>query len=277
MPHAKIRRRDDFWFHCDRRRQRLRQVRDPESDRAAAWWAASSAACAELAARTGAHETHEVGCGEGELSLRARAATAWRCRGSDISAEVIEEARRRAGAAGLEVPYRAAPIESLDPATDAAELVVCCEVLEHLPDPEAGLDALVSLARPFLLVSVPREPLWRALNLARGKYAPDLGNTPGHLESLVAPRLPRVRRRAGRDRRDPPAAAVDDGARTDKVVNRSSDLDAGARRRACDCLGWLRLGVVMHTMGWAQLGHFSEVRALLGRREDDRPLALGNR
>ena len=33
----------------------------------------------------------------------------------------------------------------------------------------------------WLLVSVPREPLWRALNMARGAYLRDLGNTPGHL------------------------------------------------------------------------------------------------
>ena len=32
-----------------------------------------------------------------------------------------------------------------------------------------------------LLVSVPREPLWRGLNMARGAYWKDLGNTPGHL------------------------------------------------------------------------------------------------
>ena len=67
------------------------------------------------------------------------------------------------------------------PAGDAAELVVCCEVLEHLADPERGLAVLASLARPWLLVSVPREPVWRALNLARGHYFADLGNTPGHL------------------------------------------------------------------------------------------------
>lgn len=134
----------------------------------------------ELAASTGAREVHEVGCGEGELSL-ALARDGHQVRGSDISAEVIEEARRRAGAAGLDLSYRAAPIEALDPAGDAAELVVCCEVLEHLPDPVAGLETLTSLARPWLLVSVPREPLWRVLNLARGKYAGQLGNTPGHL------------------------------------------------------------------------------------------------
>jgi hypothetical protein len=28
---------------------------------------------------------------------------------------------------------------------------------------------------------VPREPLWRGLNMARGAYLKDLGNTPGHI------------------------------------------------------------------------------------------------
>jgi hypothetical protein len=28
---------------------------------------------------------------------------------------------------------------------------------------------------------VPHEPLWRILNVARGAYVQDLGNTPGHL------------------------------------------------------------------------------------------------
>lgn len=54
-------------------------------------------------------------------------------------------------------------------------------MLEHLPDPKAALDALAGLADPWLLASVPREPLWRALNLARGAYVRDWGNTPGHL------------------------------------------------------------------------------------------------
>jgi hypothetical protein len=37
------------------------------------------------------------------------------------------------------------------------------------------------VTRRHLLVSVPREPLWRALNLARGAYIAQLGNTPGHV------------------------------------------------------------------------------------------------
>jgi hypothetical protein len=54
--------------------------------------------------------------------------------------------------------------------------------LEHVPDPERALAVLAALARPHLIVSVPREPLWRVLNLARGRYWRDLGNTPGHLQ-----------------------------------------------------------------------------------------------
>jgi 2-polyprenyl-3-methyl-5-hydroxy-6-metoxy-1,4-benzoquinol methylase len=134
----------------------------------------------ELADRTGAGEAHEVGCGEGEISMLL-ARRGLRVRGSDVSAEVITEARRRSTAAGVEVDFRAAPISALSPDRDAAQLIVCCEVLEHLADPEAGLGTLAQLARPWLLVSVPREPIWRALNLARGKYVRDLGNTPGHL------------------------------------------------------------------------------------------------
>ncbi|MGH2953361.1 MAG: class I SAM-dependent methyltransferase [Solirubrobacterales bacterium] len=134
----------------------------------------------ELVSLTGARAVHEVGCGEGEIAI-ALAGRGLAVRGSDVSAEVVEEARRRAAEAGLDVAYRAASIEELSAPADAAELVLCCEVLEHLPDPERGLDALAGLAQPWLLASVPREPLWRALNLARGAYIRELGNTPGHL------------------------------------------------------------------------------------------------
>jgi 2-polyprenyl-3-methyl-5-hydroxy-6-metoxy-1,4-benzoquinol methylase len=134
----------------------------------------------ELVERTGAREAHEVGCGEGELALRL-AARGLRVRGSDAFAEVIGEARRRAAAAGAEIDYETKPIQELDPESDGAELVFCCEVLEHLDAPAAALETLAALAQPWLIVSVPREPLWRVLNLARLKYVRDLGNTPGHL------------------------------------------------------------------------------------------------
>lgn len=134
----------------------------------------------ELVGMTGATEAHEVGCGEGELSIRL-ARRGLRVRATDAFGQVLEEAGRRASAAGVEIAFEATPVEELGPEGHAAELVLCCEVLEHLEDPERALEMLARLARPWLIASVPREPLWRALNLARLSYVSELGNTPGHL------------------------------------------------------------------------------------------------
>ena len=46
---------------------------------------------------------------------------------------------------------------------------------------EHTVSEMARCAQRHLLVSVPREPLWRMLNMARGAYWPALGNTPGHL------------------------------------------------------------------------------------------------
>jgi 2-polyprenyl-3-methyl-5-hydroxy-6-metoxy-1,4-benzoquinol methylase len=125
---------------------------------------------------------HEIGCGEGYWVLR------WNeqgivARGSDFSTRVIEMARDNASERGLSTTlFDVRSIYDLEPSSDSADLVVCCEVLEHLEDPEAGLQALQRVVGRYLIVSVPREPLWRTLNLARGKYITDLGNTPGHIQ-----------------------------------------------------------------------------------------------
>ena len=129
---------------------------------------------------SGATDAHEVGCGEGELSMRMKRA-GLRVRGSDAFPDTIAEARRRADEAGLEIPYEAGTVQDLTPLGGSAELVVCCEVLEHLEDPEGALEKLAALASPWLIASVPREPLWRWMNMGRGAYVRDWGNTPGHV------------------------------------------------------------------------------------------------
>ena len=57
----------------------------------------------------------------------------------------------------------------------------CLEVLEHLDDPDAALAEICRVSKRWVITSVPREPVWRALNLMRLKYVSGLGNTPGHL------------------------------------------------------------------------------------------------
>jgi 2-polyprenyl-3-methyl-5-hydroxy-6-metoxy-1,4-benzoquinol methylase len=135
-----------------------------------------------LITRARPQDIHEVGCGEGYWVMK------WMqqglpTRGSDFSSRVIGLAARNAREQGLPSEiFEQRSIYELEADRDAADLVVCCEVLEHLERPEEGLRALQGIVRNHIILSVPREPLWRMLNVARGKYLPELGNTPGHLQ-----------------------------------------------------------------------------------------------
>lgn len=61
------------------------------------------------------------------------------------------------------------------------DLVLAIEVLEHVEDVPVALREIARVASHDVVLSVPREPVWRVLNMARGKYLRDLGNTPGHI------------------------------------------------------------------------------------------------
>lgn len=73
------------------------------------------------------------------------------------------------------------------PFTDESiDLVVGLEVMEHIPRPIEALREIARVCRHAAVLSVPREPIWRAGNLARGRYLRDLGNTPGHVNHWSA-------------------------------------------------------------------------------------------
>ena len=122
----------------------------------------------------------DVGCGEGVLAQRfARRLPSRRVVGVDLQEDSIQ-----AGWSEHEAPnlsYRTLDEGALPFADGEFAMVSAIEVLEHLPDPQRTLREMSRCAQRHLLVSVPREPLWRALNVARGAYWSDLGNTPGHL------------------------------------------------------------------------------------------------
>lgn len=139
-------------------------------------------ALSDLVRKAAPRTIHEVGCGEGYwvLSWNRQGIQA---RGSDFSEKVIGLARENAQAQGISPDaFEARSIYDIQPGWDGADLIVCCEVLEHLEDPEAGLAALQNVTSSNIILSVPREPIWCALNLARGKYIGSLGNTPGHIQ-----------------------------------------------------------------------------------------------
>ena len=114
----------------------------------------------------------EVGTGEGEVARRIASrfptahVTALDLPDHELGANVFGDAHH--------LPFP----------TAAFDLVLAIEVLEHVGDPATAVAELARVARPGAgaLLSVPSEPLWRAMNLARGKYVTDLGNTPGHIQ-----------------------------------------------------------------------------------------------
>ncbi len=122
----------------------------------------------------------DVGCGEGVLVHRwAQSMGDGRVVGIDLEEESIQAGWAERQAPNLE--YRVMEAENLPFADGEFELASAIEVLEHVPDPEHTVSEMARCAQRHLLVSVPREPLWRMLNMARGAYWPQLGNTPGHL------------------------------------------------------------------------------------------------
>lgn len=140
------------------------------------------AALTDFVAKASPLSIHEIGCGEGYWTLH------WLkqglpARGSDFSTQVIRLAHENAAEQNQPSSlFKASSIYELTTEQDSADLIVCCEVLEHLEDPEVGLQALQRVVGKHLIISVPQEPLWRLLNMARGKYIPHWGNTPGHLQ-----------------------------------------------------------------------------------------------
>lgn len=121
----------------------------------------------------------EVGCGAGYSTQRlAGWLTGSTFVGGDLGFDLLKAASER----NHGTTFLQESVYSLAHPTDAFDVVVMLEVLEHLDDPGAALRELKRVAGRLVLLSTPREPIWRLLNMARGKYWSDFGNTPGHTQ-----------------------------------------------------------------------------------------------
>jgi len=132
----------------------------------------------ELVARARPARVLEVGAGEGEVSARlVRRAPDVPVTVLDLPDAELQEHWRTLGLSGV-----AGSGDQLPHPDGAADLVLAIEMLEHVDDPAAVLRELARVSSGYLLVSVPREPVWRIGNMARGRYLAQLGNTPGHVQ-----------------------------------------------------------------------------------------------
>jgi SAM-dependent methyltransferase len=140
---------------------------------------------AGLVKRAAPADLLDVGCGEGILTQRlaARLGAGARVVGLDRDVPALRrEWPARAGVEFVTGDARALPFR--DGEFDAVSLI---EMLQLVDEPDRALAEAARVARRWLLVSVPREPLWRALNVARGGYVRRLGNTPGHVHHWSRP------------------------------------------------------------------------------------------
>ena len=123
----------------------------------------------------------EIGCGEGFSTQRLRKLLPSNIElsASEFVGELVPKAKKRNPA----VKIIEESIYDTTHKDNTFDLIFLLEVLEHLDYPDKALEELARIIKPdgFLVLGVPREPLWCTLNMARGKYLRHFGNTPGHL------------------------------------------------------------------------------------------------
>ena len=119
----------------------------------------------------------DAGAGEGFIAARL-------ARGEDRQVTLVdlsEEALRYAAALCPEnCIFVRSDVTHLPFADESFELVVCSEVLEHLPDPAAGLRELLRVSSGAVLLTVPWEPWFRLGNVLSLKNLSRLGDPPDH-------------------------------------------------------------------------------------------------
>jgi 2-polyprenyl-6-hydroxyphenyl methylase/3-demethylubiquinone-9 3-methyltransferase len=101
----------------------------------------------ELGLTTTALDVTDVGCGAGTQTM-AWARNGHRARGVDISAPLIEIARKRAAEASLPAEFHVGSASKLPFENGSSDVVLASELLEHLTDWEASLNEALRVLRP---------------------------------------------------------------------------------------------------------------------------------
>lgn len=120
----------------------------------------------------------DVGCGEGFTLEQLRlAGIGKRLEGVDFLPRAIELGRKE----HPELDLKVGDIFDLKYKDSSFDVVICSEVLEHVPEPEKGLEELVRVSKKYCVVSVPNEPFFMLGNFLRGKNWSRFGNDIEHI------------------------------------------------------------------------------------------------
>lgn len=132
----------------------------------------------------------EVGAGQGYSTERIMSVLPPEVtfEASEYELEQVEIAKQRLP----DIEFKQESLYELDRTNSSIDLILCLEVLEHLESPEQALEELKRVANKYVIISTPREPLWCFLNMCRGKYLADYGNTPGHIQHWSSNKLKKL-------------------------------------------------------------------------------------
>jgi 2-polyprenyl-6-hydroxyphenyl methylase/3-demethylubiquinone-9 3-methyltransferase len=135
----------------------------------------------------------DVGCGAGLLT-EPLARLGAKVTGIDASPEVIRVAREHAGSMGLEIDFRSGDVQEFDGSYD---LITAMEVIEHVADPAAFVNALAKRVAPngLLILSTPSATGWSKLlmitvgeglgQIPRGTHEFEKFIAPGRMKALL--------------------------------------------------------------------------------------------
>jgi len=137
----------------------------------------------ELVVGSGASTILDVGCGEGfTIERLLKMDGHLPIQGLDSDLPALLQAKEGCP----QSLFQMGDIRWLPFAAESFELVLCLEVLEHLPDPLTALQELGRISSRHCLISVPNEPFFMLANFLRGKNIRARGNDPEHLHNWTA-------------------------------------------------------------------------------------------
>jgi len=125
----------------------------------------------------------EVGCGEGYIIKEIhKNFNPKKIVGIDISEDIITNNKEKFSKNQFKnIKFQTGNAESLSFKDNSFDLVTACQMLEHVDNYQKVTNEVHRITNKYVVISVPREPLWRFLNFIRGSYIISLGNTPGHI------------------------------------------------------------------------------------------------